>query len=29
MQLMIEHQIRHLTTELAWIDEVIGRIKTS
>jgi DNA-binding PadR family transcriptional regulator len=29
MQLMIEHQIRHLTTELAWIDEVIEQIKTS
>jgi DNA-binding PadR family transcriptional regulator len=27
LQLMIEHQVRHLTAELEWLDEVISRIK--
>ncbi|HRF94416.1 MAG TPA: PadR family transcriptional regulator [Aggregatilineales bacterium] len=28
MSLIIEHQKRHLSTELAWLDEVINRIRT-
>ncbi len=28
-QLVLEHQERHLTTELEWLDEVITRIKAS
>ena len=28
-QLMIEHQVRHLSTELEWLDEVIARIRTN
>ena len=26
---VISHQVRHLETELAWLDEIIGDIKTS
>jgi DNA-binding PadR family transcriptional regulator len=29
LQLMLEHQVRHLTAELEWLDEVIARQKTS
>ncbi len=28
-QLVIEHRLRHLQTELAWLDEVIERIESS
>ncbi len=28
-QLVLEHQERHLTTELEWLDEVIARIESS
>jgi DNA-binding PadR family transcriptional regulator len=28
MSLIIEHQKRHLSTELTWLDEVIARIRT-
>jgi DNA-binding PadR family transcriptional regulator len=28
IQLVIEHQVRHLKTELAWLDEVIERLST-
>jgi DNA-binding PadR family transcriptional regulator len=27
LQLMIEHQTRHLQTELAWLDEVLARLE--
>jgi len=27
LQLVIEHQVRHISTELEWLDEVIARIK--
>lgn len=29
LQLIIEHQIRHLTTELEWLDEVMDRLSES
>jgi DNA-binding PadR family transcriptional regulator len=28
-QLVIDHKVRHLSTELEWLAEIIGRIKTS
>jgi DNA-binding PadR family transcriptional regulator len=28
LQLTIDHQIRHLTAELAWLDEVMARLET-
>lgn len=28
LQLMIDHQRHHLTAELAWLDELIGRLET-
>ncbi len=27
MQLMIEHRVRHLTAELAWVDDIIHRLE--
>jgi hypothetical protein len=28
LQLTIEHQLRHLTADLDWLDEVIARLET-